>query len=109
MEHPESSQFKVLNPCALNYAQQMRLDGDEHVLVRYTGPAPGSGQRVTWKVKLWTDLGQSDWSQPAHWETGLGDGDWTAARVEPHEQELPEPGHRPAHLFRRDYRAPSDR
>ncbi|MET8763541.1 family 78 glycoside hydrolase catalytic domain [Lentzea sp. NPDC004782] len=80
-----------------------RLDGDQHVLVRYTGPAPGSGERVTWQVKVWTDLGESDWSQPAHWETGLGAGDWTAAWVEPHEQELPEPGHRPAHLFRRDF------
>ncbi|MGW4214477.1 glycoside hydrolase family 78 protein [Lentzea sp. NPDC004789] len=28
------------------------LDGDQHVLVRHTGPAPGSGRRVTWQVKL---------------------------------------------------------
>jgi alpha-L-rhamnosidase len=30
------------------------------VLVSYTGPAPGSGRRVTWQVKVWTDLGESD-------------------------------------------------
>ncbi|SMD27276.1 family 78 glycoside hydrolase catalytic domain [Kibdelosporangium aridum] len=80
-----------------------RVDTDEHVLVRYSGPVPGSGQRVTWQVKVWTDLGESAWSEPAFWETGLGAKDWTATWIEPHERNLPEAGSRSAHLFRRDF------
>ncbi|RSM44252.1 alpha-L-rhamnosidase [Amycolatopsis balhimycina DSM 5908] len=83
-----------------------RVDDDQHVLVRYTGPLPGSGERVTWQVKVWTDLGESAWSEPAFWESGLGTEDWTASWIEPSEQDVPEPGSRPAHLFRRDFTVP---
>jgi alpha-L-rhamnosidase len=79
-----------------------RVDDDQHVLVRYPGPLPGSGERATWQVKVWTDLGESTWSEPAFWETGLDAADWTASWIEPSEQDLPEPGNRPGHLFRRD-------
>lgn len=80
-----------------------KIDSDQHVLVRYPGPLPGSGQRVTWQVKVWTDLGESAWSEPAFWETGLDAADWTASWIESSEQDLPEPGSRPVHLFRRDF------
>ena len=41
---------------------------------------PRSGLAVEWKVKTWTDLGESDWSEPSSWEHGLLDAaDWTRA------------------------------
>ena len=32
---------------------------------------PRSGRAVEWKVKVWTDAGESDWSEPSAWEHGL--------------------------------------
>ena len=34
----------------------------ESVLVDYVGPALRPAQRVTWQVKVWTEAGESDWS-----------------------------------------------
>lgn len=46
--------------------------------------APASGLAVEWKVKTWTDLGESDWSDPGSWEHGLlHESDWTAKWVTP--------------------------
>lgn len=81
--------------------------GGEHVLVVYPGPRPGSGERVTWQVKVWTDVGESDWSEPAFWEAGLAAGDWSAGWIEPDERDLPAPGRRPAYLLRRDFAVPA--
>ena len=45
---------------------------------------PVSGRRVDWKVKVWTDLGESDWSDTSSWEHGLlSEGDWTARWIAP--------------------------
>jgi alpha-L-rhamnosidase len=61
-----------------------RTAGDQSVLLPYGGPALSSGQRVTWRVKVWTDLGESEWSAPSWFETGLLDTeDWTADWIEP--------------------------
>jgi alpha-L-rhamnosidase len=80
-----------------------RVVGDPSVLVPYAGPAPVSGQRVSWQVKVWTDLGESDWSEPCFWEVGLGRDDWDAAWIRPAEASLPEPGRRPAYQLRHDF------
>lgn len=32
---------------------------------------PASSQRFEWKVQVWTDQGESDWSETAWWEHGL--------------------------------------
>ncbi|TMB95620.1 MAG: alpha-L-rhamnosidase, partial [Chloroflexi bacterium] len=48
------------------------------------GVAPASRVAVEWKVKVWTDLGESDWSDVSSWEHGLLDrSDWTAAFMTP--------------------------
>lgn len=60
----------------------------QSILVPYAGPALCSGQRLEWTVKVWTDLGESEWSVPAFWEMGLLDpSDWTARWIEPHDAE----------------------
>jgi alpha-L-rhamnosidase len=43
---------------------------DESVLVGYGGPPLGSGARVSWQVKVWTEHGESQWSQPHCFELG---------------------------------------
>ncbi|MDI2129381.1 alpha-L-rhamnosidase [Yinghuangia seranimata] len=82
-----------------------RIDDDRSVLVPYTGPATRSGQCVVWQVKVWTDLGESLWSEPSTWEAGLLEpGDWSARWIEPRDTEpRPPAGDRPAHLLRRDF------
>ena len=35
------------------------------------GPTAHRRQHVEWRVKVWTDLGESDWSDPAWFETGF--------------------------------------
>ncbi|NUP32806.1 MAG: family 78 glycoside hydrolase catalytic domain [Streptomycetaceae bacterium] len=86
-----------------------RVVSDRSVLVGYEGPDIGSGQRVPWQVKVWTDLGESAWSEPSSWETGLLDaGDWTARWIEPDEPDpRPEAGHRPAYHLRREFTLPA--
>ncbi|MFD3308621.1 family 78 glycoside hydrolase catalytic domain [Streptomyces sp. NPDC058656] len=72
----------------------------ERVLVPYDGPAPISRQRVEWRVRVWTDLGESQWSASAFWEMGLlHRGDWSASWIRPNEQEVPAPGHRPVYAL----------
>ncbi len=65
-------------------------------------PWPGnpltSRQRIVWRVKVWTDGRESDWSSSAWFETGLLDAaDWTARFIEPVETE------RSAHLLRHTF------
>ncbi|WP_436775958.1 family 78 glycoside hydrolase catalytic domain [Yinghuangia sp. YIM S09857] len=80
-----------------------RTEGGESVLVPYAGPRPAPGQAVSWQVKVWTDLGESPWSEPCSWEAGLRADDWTAEWIAPSEPVVPEAGRRPAHLLRRDF------
>jgi len=78
-----------------------RVEVDRHELVPYEGPEPGSRDRVEWRVKVWTDLGESDWSDWTSWEVGLlGPSDWSARWISPVEDELAPGGGRPAHLLR---------
>src|SRR5262245_43512260 len=81
-----------------------RLGRAECVLVPWGAEPLSSRRRVDWRVKVWTDLGESDWSTPAWFETGLLDAaDWVARWIEPYEPERAEPGHRPAYILRRAF------
>lgn len=77
------------------------IEGRDHVLVRpwtATHPVPTAGEERTWQVRCWTDLGPSDWSEPAPWVTGLlHGGDLAADWIEPYEPDVPPLGHRPAY------------
>ncbi|MEU8652523.1 family 78 glycoside hydrolase catalytic domain [Streptomyces sp. NPDC048737] len=78
-----------------------RVDSAVNTYVRYAGPTPGSATRIPWRVKVWTDLGESDWSQASWWETGLLEPHaWQARWIEPAEPEPAAAGLRPAHLLR---------
>ena len=73
------------------HAYALEVDGHGHepvasaasVLVPWPGAPLGSRARRTWRVKVWTEAGESDWSEPAWFETGLDAGDWVAAAVSP--------------------------
>ncbi|WP_314220444.1 family 78 glycoside hydrolase catalytic domain [Streptomyces zaehneri] len=71
-----------------------RVDSADSMHVPYGGPPPGSGERITWRVKVWTDLGESAWSGEAWFETGLLEpADWQARWIEPVVPGVPgEPG-----------------
>jgi alpha-L-rhamnosidase len=58
-----------------------RVDSSESVEVPYGGPAPASGQRYAWRVRVWDGEGvASAWSAPASWEMGLlSPADWAGA------------------------------
>ncbi len=64
------------------------------------GLTPASGIAHEWKVKTWTDLGESEWSVPGSWEHGLLDpSDWTASWIAPVESDDLPARQRPAHAL----------
>ncbi|MFG1922641.1 family 78 glycoside hydrolase catalytic domain [Cryptosporangium sp. NPDC048952] len=76
----------------------------QSLLVPYAGPPPSSSQRVEWRVRVRTDVGESALSDPAWFETGLLSAeDWTAAWIEPGTMPSGEPGYRPAALLRVEF------
>jgi alpha-L-rhamnosidase len=80
------------------------VSSDESVLVGYGGPPLGSGQRVGWQVKVWTEHGESEWSQPHRFELGLlGPGDWSARWIRPAEPARLPAGRRPAIFVRGEF------
>ena len=81
-----------------------RVDSATHTYLRHEGPEPAPGTRVPWRVKVWTDLGESDWSETSWWERGdFGAHAWQACWIEPAEAEPAAAGHRPAHLLRHTF------
>ena len=75
-----------------------RTVGTAQVLVPWPGEPLGSRRRVEWRVRVWTDQGQSPWSVPAWCETGpLEACDWVAVWIEPNETE------RAAHVLRHEF------
>lgn len=78
-----------------------RVESDRSVLVPWPGAPLVSAQRAAWRVKVWTDRGESAWSEPAWCETGLLDpSDWVARWIEPHEPQRLPAGERPAYELR---------
>ncbi|NEE03967.1 family 78 glycoside hydrolase catalytic domain [Phytoactinopolyspora halotolerans] len=60
------------------------VESDQSILVPYAGPALRSREHVEWTVKVWTDAGESAWSEYGSWEMGLLDpSDWKASWIEP--------------------------
>ena len=81
-----------------------RTESRRSVLVPWPLDPLRSRQRVTWRVRVSSDLGDSEWSQPAHFETGLlRPEDWLAQWIEPAEVERPRDGERPAYVLRHEF------
>ncbi len=84
-----------------------RVESSDGVLVEYGGPALRSGQRVEWQVRVWTDAGESEWSDTCAFELGLLDAeDWSARWIAPVEREPAPAGSRPAMLVRGELELP---
>ena len=66
------------------------VESDQSVNVRYGGAYPGDLARVSWRVKVRTDRGESAWSAPASWVTGKRT--WTAKWIAsaPHFDAVPD-------------------
>lgn len=87
-----------------NGKEQPQVKSDRSVLVPWPIAPLASRQEVTWRVRVWTDGGESEWSQPMTFETGLLDpSDWAAKWIEPSEEERPPSGQRPVYVLRREF------
>lgn len=54
-----------------------KVSSSESVWVRYAGRELKSNERCYWKVKVFTNKGASEWSNPASWSVGLlGETHW---------------------------------
>lgn len=77
------------------------VSSDSSLLIPYAGPGLVSSRRVSWQVKVWTALGEHEWSAPSWFETGLlSPDDWTATWISPFEPSVAAPGSRPGYLLR---------
>ena len=66
-----------------------------------------SRRSVLAQVRVWTDLGESGWSEPVRLESGLlGEQDWQARWIGVQEAERPEEGSRPAYWLRTVFDVP---
>ena len=65
--------------------QSGRLDSNQSVLVPWPFDPLASRQRLAVRVRVWDQIGKmTDWSEPAHIETGLLQvSDWSAAFISP--------------------------
>jgi alpha-L-rhamnosidase len=71
------------------------IASDDCILVPWPGDPLSSRQRVVWRVKVWADGTESEWSSPSWFETGLLEpADWQARFIAPAESD------RSAHVLR---------
>lgn len=77
-----STSLKKLKKNEADVWNSGRVLSDKSIQVIYKGIALKSGQNVFWKVRVWTNKGDSRWSNAAHWSMGLlQPGDWKAAWI----------------------------
>jgi alpha-L-rhamnosidase len=77
------------------------VPGGDSVLVPWPFAPLGSCERVTVRVAVRTDLGESPFSEPLTVEAGLlSAADWVSSWVAPFEDDVPSAGQRPAHELR---------
>jgi alpha-L-rhamnosidase len=48
-----------------------KTPSNQSIQVAYEGMHLKSMQRYWWKVKIWSNSGESEWSEPAYWVTGI--------------------------------------
>ena len=53
-----------------------RVESSRATDVQYRGPRPGSDETYYWSVKIWTDVGESEWAKPASFSTVLDPEEW---------------------------------
>ena len=50
-----------------------KIENGSSVLIPYNGELLQSGKYYYWKVKVWTNKGETGWSKTANWSTAFGD------------------------------------
>ncbi|HEY4789700.1 MAG TPA: family 78 glycoside hydrolase catalytic domain [Bacteroidales bacterium] len=48
-----------------------KVNSNQSIQIVYTGTPLASRTQCFWKVKIWTNKGESSWSEPAYWSIGL--------------------------------------
>ncbi|WP_419872489.1 family 78 glycoside hydrolase catalytic domain [Candidatus Pristimantibacillus sp. PTI5] len=79
-------------------------ESDKNVLVPYDGPSLSSCTRYLYRVKAWDNFGrESEWSEPAWWETAFYDSkEWVAQWITPTSESI-DPQAEPAFLLRKPF------
>lgn len=85
------------------------VESDRSVHVPYDGPPLSSRTRYFFKVKVWDTFGrESDWSEPAWWETALFDPrEWRASWITPDARAI-DPSTDAAFLLRKRFEIRAD-
>lgn len=72
-------------------------------LINYNGSELKSMMRIYWRVKVWSNYEESEFSLPAYFETGLYDtSEWIAKWIEP-ENEIDLDAYKPAPYLRKEF------
>ncbi len=76
-----SSTLEKLNDNNADLWDSGKVESDASINVMYTGKTLGSKDEAFWKVKVWTNKGETKWSETAHWSMGiLTYADWKSTR-----------------------------
>ena len=101
---PDGASHQLAYCVEVNGRALDRIEARDSVLVPWPDEPLTGRSRIEWRVKVWTDLGESEWSAPAWFETGLLDAaEWVAEWIEPHEPVRADAGARPAYLLRQQF------
>ncbi|CUR59410.1 Alpha-L-rhamnosidase [metagenome] len=99
---PEGATRQAAYELRLDDGTTQKVDTDACVLVPWpSNPLAPQEQRVV-QVRVWTDLGESEWSESLVVEAGLAPSDWQSAWICP----TPQPtaaGQRPAYRLRGEF------
>ncbi|MBT2293136.1 glycoside hydrolase family 78 protein [Paenibacillus albidus] len=80
-----------------------KVESDQSQRIIYDGPELQSMERIYWRVKVWSHHEESEYSQPAFFETGLFEvSDWKAKWIEP-EGEIDLDAYKPAPYIRKEF------
>lgn len=97
---PPGATYQIAYQLEVDGVPLERVESDRSVLVPWPCDALTSRQIATWRVKLWTDEGESGWSIIHAIEVGLLDAsDWSALWIRPDEVEVGASGERPVHFL----------
>ncbi len=74
-----ASSPEKLNSNEGDFWDSHKIASGQSIMTAYAGKTLASRTACYWKVRVWTNTGQSQWSQPAFWSIGLlNASDWKA-------------------------------
>jgi alpha-L-rhamnosidase len=101
---PDGARTQLAYEIELDGMSAGRVETGRSLLVPWPGPALLARQRVGCRVRVWTEDGASEWSEPLEIEAGLVDPtDWVAQWIAPREQAGASSSPRPAYVLRREF------